>query len=227
MRVAEIYLSKQGEGVLSGTPSVFMRSSGCNLRCHFCDTPFTSWEPEGDDRSVEEIFTSIQEFDCQHIVLTGGEPMLYAELVPLCEKLGDAERHITIETAGTLWLPVRCDLMSISPKLSNSAPQHVEPRWAKRHEQSRHAPRVIRELTTNYVYQLKFVIATEADVDEVIEYLDEFPEIDRDRVMLMPEGVDQVRLSTIARWLEPLCAKHGFQFCPRLHIQWYGAQRGT
>ena len=121
MKIAEIYFSIQGEGLLTGTESVFVRTSGCNLRCWFCDTPFTSWSPEGDDLSVDEIIERVDEFQCDHVVLTGGEPMLYAELVPLATALKRQRRHITIETAGTLFLPVPCDLMSISPKLGSAA----------------------------------------------------------------------------------------------------------
>jgi 7-carboxy-7-deazaguanine synthase len=122
MKVAEIYKSIQGEGRLAGTASVFVRASGCNLRCWFCDTPYASWQPEGQDYAVDEIIAEIEEWDCRHVVITGGEPMLFAELIPLCRELRRRGRHITIETAGTLYLPAECDLMSISPKLSGSAP---------------------------------------------------------------------------------------------------------
>ena len=127
MRIAEIFRSLQGEGLLTGTPSVFVRTSGCNLRCWFCDTPYTSWEPEGEDFSVDEILQRVDgllgaDKSCRHAVLTGGEPMLFAELVPLAAALRQRGLHITIETAGTLYLPLACDLMSISPKLSNSTP---------------------------------------------------------------------------------------------------------
>src|SRR5439155_14137965 len=119
MRIAEIYTSLQGEGLLTGTPSVFVRTSGCNLRCWFCDTPYTSWQPEGEDWSVDAIIEEAQRLaaEIRHVVVTGGEPMLFAELIPLCARLHSAGLHITIETAGTLLLPVHCDLMSISPKL--------------------------------------------------------------------------------------------------------------
>src|SRR5271154_4419120 len=103
MRTAEIYRSVQGEGFLTGEPSVFVRASGCNLRCWFCDTPFASWQPEGDDLGVEEIFDQVSLLAADHVVLTGGEPMLFAELIPLAEMLRAAGKHITIETAGTLY----------------------------------------------------------------------------------------------------------------------------
>src|SRR5688572_9391593 len=175
MRIAEIYRSRQGEGFLTGTESVFVRASGCNLRCWFCDTPYTSWSPEGEDLSVDEIVRKVRDFECQHIVITGGEPMLFAELIPLTAQLGQDRRHITIETAGTLSLPVTCDLMSISPKLSNSTPSfEVAGRWRDRHERTRHAPDVIRDLTAHYSYQLKFVIDAPGDCVELEHYLRDF-----------------------------------------------------
>ena len=106
MRIAELYESIQGEGVLTGTPSVFLRASGCNLRCGFCDTPYASWSPEGDDLSVDEIIERTLAFSATHIVITGGEPMLFAEMIPLCDRLREAGRHITIETAGDPLLAV-------------------------------------------------------------------------------------------------------------------------
>jgi len=248
VRIAEIYASLQGEGLLTGTPSIFVRASGCNLRCWFCDTPYTSWEPEGEDWSVEEILAEVGKTrystlpnqlgdtgrpeayptEIGHVVITGGEPMLFAELLPLCDRLKGAGFHITIETAGTLLLPVRCDLMSISPKLASSTPTIERAgRWAARHERSRHEPDVIRQLLAKYDYQLKFVIDTRADLGEVDRWLAEFPQARRSRVLLMPQGIDSESLGDIQPWLESYCREQGFIFCPRKHIEWYGARRGT
>jgi 7-carboxy-7-deazaguanine synthase len=227
MRIAEIYTSIQGEGFLTGTPSVFVRTSGCNLRCTYCDTPFASWRPEGDDLSVEEVVAKTMALAPRHTVLTGGEPMLFAELAPLCERLHELGRHVTIETAGTLYLPLACDLMSISPKLSNSYPAHASARWRARHEQTRHAPRVIRRLAADYPYQFKFVCGQPSDAHEVLAYLAEFPEVDRERVMLMPQGTTPAELKRVGRWLRPFCVKHALTFCPRRHIEWFGLVRGS
>lgn len=246
MLLAEIYVSLQGEGLLTGTPSVFVRASGCNLRCWFCDTPYTSWQPEGEDWSVEEIVDLVRRLRSwpelpqraglaadrveriDHVVITGGEPMLFAELIPLCQRLREAGLHITIETAGTLYLPVQCDLVSLSPKLANSTPsgEQAGP-WSARHERTRHQPDVIRRLTSNYTYQLKFVIDSPADLPQVETWLTEFPELDRRRVLLMPQGTDRAALNTIEQWLAPYCAEQGFVYCPRKHIEWFGATRGT
>lgn len=228
MRIAEIYESVQGEGFLTGTKSVFVRTSGCNLRCWYCDTPYASWRPEGEDWPVDEIVAQIETYGCKYVVLTGGEPMLFAEMLPLCERLRELDKHITIETAGTLHLPVQCDLMSISPKTRGSGPSREDNgRWAERHERARHVPDVIRQLIDGYEYQFKFVIDRRDDCDDVERYLEEFPEIDRNCVMLMPQGTEVGLLDEKANWLEPFCAEHELRFCPRRQIEWFGSRRGT
>jgi 7-carboxy-7-deazaguanine synthase len=228
MRIAEIYKSIQGEGFLTGTASIFVRASGCNLRCWFCDTPYTSWQPEGDDLSVDEILRRAAAWDCSHVVVTGGEPMLFAELIPLCAGFRAAGKHLTIETAGTLYLPLACDLMSISPKLANSRPsRELSPQWHERHERSRHVPAVMQQLVAEYPYQVKFVVGAVHDCDDVETYLAAFPQIDRDRVLLMPQGTEAALLARTAEWLEPYCQRRGLHFCPRKHIEWFGARRGT
>lgn len=228
MRVAEIYRSVQGEGFLAGIESTFVRTSGCNLRCWYCDTPYASWTPEGEDISVDEILARIDELGQSHVVLTGGEPMLSAELIPLTAALRQRGRHITIETAGTLYLPVECDLMSLSPKLANSTPSHAQaPHWSERHERSRHAPDVVRRLVSEYPYQVKFVVERPSDCQEVEDYLRALVEIDRSRAMLMPQGIDRESLARQAAWLEPYCREHELHFCPRKQIEWFGYVRGT
>ena len=233
VRIAEVFRSLQGEGRLTGTESVFVRTSGCNLRCRFCDTPFASWTPEGEDLSVDEILSQVEALSQSapasarspvgYVVVTGGEPMLLAELIPLCAALRREGKHITIETAGTLYLPVECDLMSISPKLSNSTPAST----SERHERNRRAPDVIRRLNAEHDCQFKFVVGSREDCRDVEAYLAEFPEIDRGRVMLMPEGTDARELAEKALWLMPYCAEHGVRYCPRRQIEWFGSQRGT
>ena len=228
MRIAEIYKSMQGEGLLSGMASVFVRASGCNLRCWYCDTPHTSWRPDGVDLSVDEIVAEVEEWDCRHVVVTGGEPMLFSELIPLTQRLATSGRHVTIETAGTLYLPLTCDLMSISPKLGSSTPavsQH--PHWHRRHDRERHRPNVVRRLICSHDYQVKFVIDTPTDLEEIEMYLRAIPEIDRRRVLLMPQGTDTDSLAARAVWIEPYCEAHNYRFCPRRQIEWFGAVRRT
>jgi 7-carboxy-7-deazaguanine synthase len=225
MLISETFHSLQGEGRYVGTPSVFIRTSGCNLRCVFCDTPYTSWRPEGEPRSVDALLEEVAGWNCKHVVLTGGEPMLVADLVELTHRLRAEQHFITIETAGTVYLPVACDLMSISPKRPNSTP--LGDPWEQRHEQRRHQPDVIRRLTTEYPHQLKFVIDQPADLDDVAVWLTEFPHVRPQDVYLMPQGVDAALLADKLAWLRPAAAARSWSVSPRLHIELYGNTRGT
>ncbi len=226
MNIAEIFYSVQGEGMLTGVPSVFIRTSGCNLRCTWCDTPYTSWTPEGNRMSVADIAVRVAEFPARHAVVTGGEPMLFDETTELTSALHERGMHITIETAGTVSKPVVCDLMSISPKLANSTPyDRDEGRWAARHEQLRYQPAVLRDLMSRYEYQMKFVIADPCDLAEVKQIIRETGAA-TDRVVLMPEGIDRDTLAERGRWLTQICMSEGFRYSPRLHVDLWGSERG-
>ena len=229
MRIAEIFHSIQGEGLLAGVPSIFIRTSGCNLRCHWCDTPYASWKPEGPEMSIEEILKKISEWDCNHIVLTGGEPMIASDLPELAEALKNQGKHITIETAGTI-LPnsISCDLASISPKLSNSTPSlERDPAWAKKHDSTRLQPEVISEWIRKYPVQLKFVVSSENDLAEIKHLRSRLPPVPLDQILLMPEGIDVKTLAARSPWLVEICKREGFRFCPRLQIELFGHTRGT
>jgi 7-carboxy-7-deazaguanine synthase len=227
MKISEIFYSIQGEGMLAGVPSVFLRTSGCNLRCTWCDTPYTSWKPEGNDLALEAILADVREHGSTHVVVTGGEPMIQQEMVQLTQRLKDLDLHITIETAGTVYQPVTCDLMSISPKLANSTPtERDDGRWAAQHDRLRYQPAVLKQLMAEYPYQLKFVVSDPGDLTETEAILKETG-ADRSRVLLMPEGTSTKVLNERARWLVEICKREGFRYGPRLHIDIYGNQRGV
>jgi 7-carboxy-7-deazaguanine synthase len=228
MKIAEVFFSIQGEGRLAGVPSVFVRTTGCNLRCRFCDSPYTSWDPEGVPRTVEQILAELAAFPCRHAVVTGGEPLLAAGIEDLCAGLRDSGYHITIETAATVFKPLACDLASLSPKLRNSVPFDREGgRWALRHERLRLQLPVICAFLEHSDYQIKFVIDQPDDVREVLEIVDQLPRVDAAKVLLMPQGVTRAELDERGPWLVEACKKYGFRFCPRLHIELYGNRRGT
>jgi 7-carboxy-7-deazaguanine synthase len=228
MKVAEIFYSIQGEGRLAGVPSAFVRTSGCNLRCGFCDTPFTSWDPEGDDLSLDAIFARLDAFPTRHVVVTGGEPLLAPDIEALCAGLRRRGYHITVETAATVFKPIECDLASLSPKLSNSTPHQREGgRFAARHDTLRLRPDVIRAFLERSDYQLKFVVDRPDDLTEVHALLERLPAVDPSKVLLMPQGVTRAELDERAPWLVELCKRHGFRYCPRLHIELFGHRRGT
>jgi 7-carboxy-7-deazaguanine synthase len=228
MKIAEIFYSIQGEGRLTGVPSAFVRTSGCNLRCAWCDSDYTSWRSEGEKYSVAEVLDRVAEFPTRHIVVTGGEPLIAPEVEDLCAGLRERSYHITVETAATVFKPVACDLASLSPKLANSTPQQREGgRFAEMHDHVRLQFDVIRAFMKHSDYQLKFVVDQPQDVGEVLTILEKLPGVERTKVLLMPQGVTRAELEQRAVWLSELCKKHGFRYCPRLHIELYGNRRGT
>jgi 7-carboxy-7-deazaguanine synthase len=223
MKIAEIFYSIQGEGTLAGVPSVFVRTSGCNLRCSWCDTPYTSWNPEGADMPVADILKAVKEFGARHAVVTGGEPMIAKGVGELTLGLRKSGIHITMETAGTVFAPVQCDLMSISPKLANSTP---EGEWAKQHDKLRIQIEVLKRLMDLCDYQLKFVVSRPEDLAEIREVVTG-TDADRRKVILMPEGIDPGRLRERAVWITELCKAEGFRYGPRLHVDIWGDRRGV
>jgi 7-carboxy-7-deazaguanine synthase len=230
MLISEIFYSLQGEGSLVGVPSVFVRSSGCNLRCVWCDTPYASWNPTGQEMTMDQIITEILPHPAQHVVLTGGEPMIAKGMHELAAQLRDMGKHITIETAGTI-MPggIACDLASLSPKLAHSTPR-VENAgaWSARHERDRWQPDVIRAWIDHCDYQLKFVVRTLSDVEEIIALLDrEKISVPAHKILLMPEGTDATVLQHSARQVAEWCKQFGFRYTPRLHIDLYGNTMGT
>jgi 7-carboxy-7-deazaguanine synthase len=223
MKIAEIFYSIQGEGALVGAPAVFVRTSGCNLRCSWCDTPYTSWNPEGEDMTVEQIVGKVGEYRAPYVVLTGGEPMIAPAVGELTRLLRATGIHLTIETAGTVFQQVGCDLMSISPKLSNSTPDGL---FRTQHERLRFQPEVLRKLMDKYEYQLKFVIAEPGDVEEV-KRVAAAVRADPRRVILMAEGRDTATLHARGVWLAEICKAEGYRLSPRLHVDLWGDRRGV
>ena len=230
MLISEIFYSIQGEGELTGIPSVFVRTSGCNLRCNWCDTMYASWEPEGAEMNVDQILAEVLKHPASHCVLTGGEPMVAKGIHELASALRAAGKHITIETAGTIAPEgITCDLASLSPKLSNSAPDHRLPEaWRKKHNQLRWQPEVVREWISKYPYQLKFVVTSAADLEEINLLLREVGvKIPAAKILLMPEGTSAAVIRGRDETLVDICKQHGYRYCNRLHVEIWGHMRGT
>ncbi len=231
MRIAEIFYSLQGEGELSGMPSVFVRTSGCNLRCSWCDTKYASWEPEGDDQTVDQIAARVLDHPANHCVLTGGEPMIAKNIAELAALLRANGKHITIETAGTI--PpngIACDLASLSPKLTNSTPAEtiVPAGWRARHEATRLQPSVLRAWVEHCDYQMKFVVESSTDVEEIETLLSAIGRpIPPSKVLLMPQGTNVETIRGRNESLIDLCLRAGYRYCNRLQIELFGNARGT
>ena len=227
IRVAEVFYSLQGEGGLVGVPSFFIRTTGCNLRCEWCDTPYTSWEPEGEWRTIGELVAAVPAA-ARHVVVTGGEPMLWSNLPALTAALRAAGRHVTIETAGTIYQDLDCDLMSVSPKLANSDPGPARAEAVRaEHASRRLVPAVLARLIGRYACQLKFVVAAPDDVAEIETVLAALPALPPEAVLLMPLGTRVADVAERGKWIAELCKDRGWRYTPRLHIDLYGDTRGT
>jgi 7-carboxy-7-deazaguanine synthase len=231
VRISEIFFSVQGEGKLTGVPSVFVRTSGCNLRCQWCDTPYASWKPEGEEMSVAEVLSEVAKHPTRFCVVTGGEPMIAKGIHELLSALRAAGKHITIESAGTVAPEgVECDLASLSPKLANSTPSEEQAgeAWKERHEQTRWQPQVVRAWCERFEHQLKFVVSSEADLAEVERMLREADvHTAPENVLLMPEGRSVEELRALAPQTVEWCKVRGWRYCARLHIDLFGNKRGT
>lgn len=234
--VSEAFGSLQGEGKLTGVPSWFIRLSGCNLRCTWCDTPYASWNPEGEKRTIDELVQEASDSGLSHTVITGGEPMIFKELPELCAKLRERGMHNTIETAGTVypedWSSLACDLMSISPKLANSTPAKDDERdplgvWHDRHDERRLDFEVLGRLTADFEdHQFKFVVSHENDLAEIERVLAQIGHVKPGDVQLMPEGVAPKSPGS-TEWVVRACMERNWRYCNRLHIDLFGDTRGT
>ncbi|HAS44542.1 MAG TPA: 7-carboxy-7-deazaguanine synthase QueE [Microscillaceae bacterium] len=240
----EIFYTIQGEGKSLGKPTVFVRSSLCNLHCIWCDTDYTwNWDttphPHIFDKipgyqkyrkeeqiielSTEELITEVTQYPCKNLVLTGGEPLLQQkEWVALMTQLRalDTNYWFEVETNGTLLPSQNFDALinqyNVSPKLANS----------NNSVKLREKPAAYTFFTQSPKAWFKFVIAEKPDLEEVLGLIEKY-HIPADKVYLMPEGTTPERLNSKQQWLVEQCKKHGFHYTDRLHIHIYGSKRGV
>ena len=241
--LGETYTCLQGEGKYIGIPHILIRVTGCRLRCQFsesfCDTPYASWKPEKGKYTLNDIVKFYE--DNPHIkytMITGGGPTIHAELLKELCRIGKYYRHtITIETEGSEFVQTCGDLISLSPKLSNSTPRpgtwmpftnrEVTEKDKEQHEKWRCNYEAMEQLIDNHLdYQLKPVISDEKDLVEVKE-LQKILGVPNNKVWLMPEGLVEEELNKRRRWLMELCTEQGYNFTDRLHIIAYGDKRGV
>jgi len=235
--INELFCSLQGEGRLAGVPSVFIRTSGCNLRCWFCDSYHTSWEPTGDWYSVDDLVTAVAEYDADHVVLTGGEPLVHEASVDLLAELAERGYHTTVETNGTIAVDAPIDLASVSPKLESSTPTHErDPKgngeWADRHEDRRLDVETLASFVEDYETQLKFVVTGPDDMAEIVDLLARVREaadadLPDEQVLLMPEGQTRDQLNETRRVVADLALEYGYRYTPRLHVDLWNDAPGT
>ena len=232
MRVTETFDSLQGEGILAGTPSVFVRLAGCPLRCRWCDTRY-AWDfAGGKDYTLPDLIGQIEHWPRRFVVITGGEPLVGQDsaprpgLVELTQRLKALNKHATIETAGIVFVgDLACDLMSISPKLGNSVPS--EPDLAAAHERTRCSHEALSALIETYPCQLKFVVDSQRDIGEIQALLRRLPPVAAERILLMPQATTRDELLAKAPVVAQLCKDTGFRFGQRLHVLLWGNRRRT
>lgn len=227
--ISEEFSSIQGEGMFAGVPSYFMRTSGCNLRCWWCDTPYTSWKPEMKFADTVNVLERIKADGARHIVITGGEPMLHVDairvLVRCCQGM---EKIVTVETNGTvppgdIWP----DLWSVSPKLASSTPSESLGKGERAlHLRHIDAAPLKQFETQGTRAQFKFVVVTAEDMDEV-EKMVASHGLKRSNVWLMPEGRTANEVMGKARWVVEECKARGFNLSMRVHTLLWGAKRGV
>lgn len=227
MRICEIFKSIQGEGSLVGIVSVFARVSGCNLRCRWCDAKFASYEETGKDISIKGLINEIMQQNCQHVVITGGEPLLDPQIPALTRLLKHVGLHVTIETNATILKEdLACDLVSMSPKLSHSTPLELSTAAIEHHERNRINFEAIRHYVENYDYQIKFVVRNnERDIQEIEHFLSNL-EYDPTKVFLMPLASTREELFEVQEEIINLCIKHGLRYANRLQLQVWDTQKG-
>ena len=154
--------------------------------------------------------------------------MLPSAITLLCQEFRKLNAHITIETAGTIDRNVECDLMSISPKFASSAPdRESHPKWESLHHERRMPVDTMRRLIERAgSYQLKFVVDSPDDFQELIETVDRIG-AEHDHVWIMPQGSTNEAMDAAAHWLKPWTQSQNFRYCERMQIRWYGNRRGT
>ena len=231
MKISELFFSIQGEGELTGVPSVFVRTSGCNLRCRWCDTKYASWKPEGENVTINDLLDKVCSYPARHVVISGGEPMIAKGIEEFVHLLKESGKHITIETAGTISPNgIQCDLASLSPKLSDSTPKEgdINKEWIDRHESKRLDYDILSEWVNLYNFQLKFVVSKEEEIKEIQNVISRIEgKILPEKVLLMPEGIDPDTLRSRYDLLIDLCKENGYRLCHRLHIDLFGNTPGT
>ncbi|HEY1354542.1 MAG TPA: 7-carboxy-7-deazaguanine synthase QueE [Ktedonobacteraceae bacterium] len=229
MLVMEIYRSIQGEGMLMGVPTTFVRFFACNLRCSWCDTRY-SWSVREGGRwrtlSPQAVADEVRALGARHVVLTGGEPMLQKDLPQLATVLKSRGCHLTIETNATIVcdaLHPLIDLWSLSPKLSSAGEHYLRP------EALMHFLAALRPDQQ----QWKFVVRDDSDEQLLRMVLSDYPAfVERQLpIILQPEGASAQAaypraLESLAQRLgDPFWQAYNVRVLPQLHVLIWGKKR--
>lgn len=240
----EIFYSLQGEGVSAGVPSIFVRTSGCNLQCYWCDTDYTwNWKgtnyrhardnPAGDNKfersqvqlriTPEAIAQRILELKCHDVIFTGGEPLLQQQkLTEVASKLlaQNSAYEFEAETNGTIIPLAAFDAImhryNVSPKLANS----------RMDIDSRLRSDAMLWFANCPKATFKFVVSDPSDEAEVAGIQEQYSIAGR-RLLVMPEARTQHELEKNRGWIFELCVRRGWRYSDRLHVAVFGERRGV
>lgn len=211
MRINEIFYSIQGEGKSAGTPILFIRLSGCNLKCSFCDTPY---HPEGHDLGLNE---RILLTDYKKWCITGGEPLLQQnDILTLIRQFRPS--HVEIETNGTVIpnesLVGLVNQFNVSPKEKRFQPEQCDP-----------TPHLLEDMPASKAI-VKFVYEGGESENFIFDTIRKY-KIPKNIVWIMPEGKTQEEIDRKQKKVWKFCADNGFNFSPRLHVLVHGDKRGV
>lgn len=222
-----------------------------------CDTPYTSHRPSKYSETCQEALDYLLDNKAPHVVITGGEPSSQKNAIALINYIEDFGKRVTIETNGTQFFESKASLISMSPKLASSSSglkALVDPSYKqqdtngflqtkdfeqrarlygnflKAHEAARYNLESMKQFMDYYGperYQFKFVVNSEADMQEIIEkYVDPL-QIPNDNIYLMPQGITHDQLNSRAEWVMEQCRQYGFHYSDRIHIRVYGNKSGV
>jgi len=231
VNISEIFLSIQGEGALAGVVSAFVRLAGCDLHCQWCDTAYAWDRQAGRPMTVEQIAAELARYRCPHVVVTGGEPLIWQETPNLLQELALAGKHITVETSATQYRPLHCDLVSISPKLAHAIGTQEDTSSAAAAEAPQKTERLNIPAIQSFIdssndYQLKFVVREQGDLEEVNGVVAQLERVERLKVFLMPEARTREQYHRRAPVAAAMCVETGFRFSPRLQVELWGGKKG-
>lgn len=210
----EIFYSLQGEGTRCGTPAVFLRLAGCNLKCKWCDTKH-SWGT-GITRAAAETAAEITAFACDSLVITGGEPLLQQAALEELLQLLPEDMHIEVETNGTICptsrLAQRINQWNVSPKLLHSG-----------NEQSAALPaEPLAFFAARQNAWFKFVVQAEEDWAAIAAL-----GLPRRRIILMPCATTRAGLEAARPAVVDMCLRHGVRLGDRLHLSLWDDKKGV
>lgn len=209
--ISEIFYSLQGEGPNIGQPTVFVRTTGCNLHCDWCDEPEALDVKKGIQMTTEKILKEIQKHNIKFVDITGGEPMLQQQqLLPLLQHLKDLGYSIEIETNGSFESKIDDTIThyNCSPKFSNSG----------------NKPYKLKLKNPKTFY--KFVADTPEDIQEVLHFITS-ENLPKEKCSLSPQCRTEEEAFQKSLWLMEECKTHNLKFSPRMHIYYWGNKKGT